>query len=196
MIPRLFLVTDRTLADDLPRVVERVTSSVRCAVLLREKDLPARELKALARDLRAITKAHDSQLIVSGRLDVALAAGADGVHCGGEAPAPADLRRIAPSSLMIGASIHGDERPPEGADYVFLSPVFPTRSKPGAAPIGLDGLREGIDRSNVPVIALGGIDATNAQGCLDAGAHGVALREGLMRANDETLAALRLLLVE
>lgn len=194
MIPRLFLVTDRALAADLPRAVDVALAGlggVACAVLLREKDLSGRALLGLARRLREITRAHGARLVVSGRFDVALAAEADGVHCGGEAPSPADLRRISPVGFLVGASIHAEERPPEGADYALLSPVFPTRSKPGATPLGLAGLRAGVSRSPVPVIALGGVDATNAGDCLAAGAHGVAMRGGWLHCGPDVAARLR-----
>lgn len=194
MIPRVFLVTDRALVDDLPRAVETVLARLPtglCAVLLREKDLPVRALLELAKTLRKITHDHASPLIVSGRIDVAIAAEADGVHCGGEAPYPADLRRVAPPGFLIGASIHGDERPPQGADYALLSPVFATNSKPGVAPIGLAGLRAGVARAGgIPIIALGGIDGSNAKACIEAGACGVGMREALMRVTDEIISSI------
>ncbi len=194
MIPRLWLVTDRRLTVDLAEAVRRALAVVDardCAVLVREKDLPVRELHALCAELRAITRDAGARLVVSGRLDVALAAVADGVHLGYEAPTVEAVRRVTPDGLLVGTSLHGDERPPPGAAYAFLSPVFATTSKPGAKPLGLEGLRGGAGAADVPVIALGGIDASNAAACLRAGAAGVAVRSAWIDADDTSLRALR-----
>jgi thiamine-phosphate diphosphorylase len=183
VIPKVFVVTDRKLAGDLVGAVGDVVNHLPCraAVLLREKDLPVRELVALARRLRTKDGLNDGDsLIVSGRLDVALAAGADGVHLGGEAPDFESIRRLAPAGFLVGVSIHGDELPPPEASYALLAPVFPTSSKPGAITLGLDGLRRTVSRTQVPIIALGGIDERNAPSCLEAGAHGIALRSAFM----------------
>ncbi len=192
MIPRLWLVTDRRLAPDLPSAVRRALTLLPgpdCAVVLREKELPARELLALARELRSVTRDYGTRLVVSGRVDVAVAAEADGVHLGFEAPPAEAIRRVVGPSLLVGVSVHGEERAPAAADYAFLSPVFATTSKPGAAALGLDGLRRGVQRSPVAIVALGGIDATRIAGCLGAGASGVALRSGWLGADEAGLAA-------
>jgi len=193
VIPPLFLITDRQLAPDPALAVARaldVLNDVLCAVILREKTLPVRELLTHARRLREVTRQHGALLIVSGRLDVALASEADGVHCGGEAPTTDSLRPIVPH-LLLGTSLHGSESPPASASYAFLSPVFATRSKPGANPIGLAGLAAGAERSSTPIVALGGIDASNAADCLRAGARAVALRSAWITADAAALRDLR-----
>lgn len=180
MLPRVWLVTDRRRARrPLPEAVALALQGFPrglAGVLLREKDLDGRSLVTLARTLRSITHEAGAPLVVSGRLDVALASGADGVHLGGEAPPFEAVRAIAPEGFLVGVSLHQREQPPEGASYAFLSPVFPTRSKPGAPTLGLDGLADGCRRAHpVPVYALGGIDTTNARACIEAGAFGIAV---------------------
>lgn len=186
MIPRVFVITDRRLAPRLVETVTRVLDQLplrAAAVVLREKDLPVRELVALGRALREATWRRKALFVVSGRFDVALACCADGVHLGGEAPAFDAVRAVVPKELLVGVSLHGDEAPCAGASYALLSPVFATRSKPGAVPLGLEGLRAGVARAGgVPIVALGGVDATNAAACLDAGAAAVALRGRFMGA--------------
>lgn len=193
-LPRLVLITDEQNAS-LPVVeaVERALSALpeRTAMLLvREKHLSARVLFELLVRLRPITSRHGAVLAVSTRLDVALAAGADAVQLGHDALSFEDARRLAPGSLKLGVSLHGDEIAPAGADWAFLSPVFPTPSKPGATCLGLDGLSAGTRRNHgVPVYALGGVDASRSGACLAAGAHGVAvLRAVLASATPERAA--------
>jgi thiamine-phosphate pyrophosphorylase len=194
VIPRLWLVTDRHLAHDLPQAVRRafaVLDASEVALVLREKDLPTRDLLALASTLRDLTGAAGAKLVVSGRFDVALAARADGVHLGREAPPSSAVRAATGETLLIGASLHGEETPPPGVDYVFLSPVFATTSKPGAAPMGIEGLQRGVRRADVPVVALGGVDPARAAACFAAGAAGVALRSGWLTADNAALESLR-----
>jgi len=183
---RLLLVTDRLRAPHPP--VEALQAALSAlpdggaAVILREKDMPARDLAALARRLRAVAAPHRARVIVNGRVDAALAAGADGVHLGGDAPPVQDVR-AAGVRFLVGVSLHGDERPPAGADYALLAPVFATPSKPGAAPLGLDALRR-CAASPVPVFALGGVTPANTAACLAAGAHGVAVRGAILGSVD------------
>ncbi len=186
MIPRVFIITDRAVAPEPAPTLAPVLSVLppgETAVVLREKDLPVREHLALGRALRALTKSHGALLIIAGRLDLALACGADGVHFGREAPSSEDARPLLPTSMLVGSSIHAGEPAPLLASYAFLSPIFPTSSKPLAAPLGLDGLRATAQRSRTPLVALGGIDESNAGRCLDSGASAVALRSRLLGAD-------------
>lgn len=199
-LPTLLLVTDRQAAAlPLVEAVARALDAVppgTCAILLREKGLPIRDLLGLARALRVVTNRHDSLLIVSGRLDVALLAGADGVHLGGEAPAFEEVRLLAPASLRVGVSLHGSESPPAGASYALVSPVYETPSKPGVPALGLDGLAATIARSGqVPIYALGGIDLPERmRACLAAGAAGVAIRGAVLASADPAAALKRLVI--
>lgn len=144
-------------------------------VQLREKDLSVREQLSLAQRVRALPNPHGTKILINDRLDVALAAGLDGVHLRGDAPAPSALRAGLPAGFLVGVSCHSleDVRRAESADFVVLGPVFESFSKPGYGPtIGLEGLRQAsVIR---PVYALGGITAANAPDCIAAGATGVA----------------------
>lgn len=193
MTPRLWLVTDRRLVPDVTAAARRalaVLPPTGCAIVLREKDLPTRDLMALATALRRLTRDRGARLVVSGRLDIALASDADAVHLGFEAPPAAAVRRVVGQALNVGVSLHGEEQAPAEADYAFLSPVFATTSKPGATPLGLGGLRRGVSRSSIPVVALGGIDASRIAACLTAGVAGVALRSGWLDVDDSALEAI------
>lgn len=146
-------------------------------IQVREKDLAARELYELVH--RFLSVCPRTRIIVNSRLDVALAAGAHGVHLPGCSPAPSALRAICRPGFLIGVSCHtvdelkAAER--EGADYAMLAPVFTPISKASALPpLGLDVLRRGCASVAIPVHALGGITAANAAACIEAGAAGVA----------------------
>jgi thiamine-phosphate pyrophosphorylase len=147
-------------------------------VQVREKDLGGARLAALVAELARQPEKQDTQLLVNERLDVALSSGADGVHLPSESMPVSEARRLAGSGNWVGVSCHGasdvERAEREGASYVLLSPVFETPSKPGVQPLGLD-LFKAICRSVlIPVFALGGITASNAEACIRAGAAGVA----------------------
>lgn len=161
---------DALVANIARRLVEGITM-----VQLREKDLPVRELLALARRVRALPNPHGAKILVNDRLDVALAAGLDGVHLRGDAPSPADLRFVTPAGFLFGVSCHSlaDVERAATADFVVLGPVFESLSKPGYGPaIGLDGVTKASRLARV--YALGGVTAKNAPACIAAGAIGVA----------------------
>jgi len=170
-------------------VLEKIRAGVQAGVDLiqiREKDLPAGELLALARQAVSIVRssAGKALVIVNDRLDVALAAGAAGVHLGGEsAPAREVVRWCragnAPASFRIGVSCHNVQETHEaesaGADYVLFGPIYDTPSKRSyGAPQGVAGLKEVCGAVRIPVIAIGGVNGENAPECIRAGAAGIA----------------------
>jgi len=168
-------------------------------VHIREKDLNAQALLQLAREAVSVARAAGSQgVIVNDRLDVALAAGAHGVHLGGVSLAADDVTRWAsagraPADFLVGVSCHsledaqGAEK--DGADYVFFGPVFDTPSKRSfGLPQGLDRLREACRAVKIPVVAIGGVNEKNASECVKAGAAGIAaIRMFQEAANVESL---------
>jgi thiamine-phosphate pyrophosphorylase len=196
-LPRILLITDRRRT---PRpLVEAVSLALSAmpegsaAVMLREKDLSDRELFDLARSLRELCSSRSAPLFVNGRLDVALAARADGVHLGGDAPRYGPVRALVPHSMAVGLSIHGDELPPASASWAVFSPIFKPSSKPGAQPLGLGPLREKCAfASTTPIFALGGIEASNAASCLKAGAYGVAVLASVLQQKEPGEAAAKL----
>lgn len=163
-------------------------------IQVREKDLGARELRDLVRSALALPSPHGSQtkcaqdstnglcagkIIVNGRMDVALAAGAAGVHLPAGSIGVDRWRAIAPQGFLIGVSCHTLDEVREaestGADYVLFGPVFAPLSKTSdLSPRGIEGLREAVRAVRIPVLALGGITKENTQMCVDAGAAGVA----------------------
>ena len=151
---------------------------------IREKDQPGRELLALARAAVALGNAKGARVIVNDRLDVALAAGAAGVHLGGESMPAREVvlwcrAGNAPREFTIGVSCHSVEEArgaeSSGANYIFFGPVFETPSKKAfGAPQGLARLSEVCRTVGIPTIAIGGVDESNGLECLRAGAAGVA----------------------
>lgn len=181
-------------ASDAPRLLAAVAAAARAGlegVLLREPRWEDGPLFAAARALRALLPG--GWLAVHDRPHVALAAGADAVHLGFRSlPAGLVRERLGgPGAPAIGRSTHAGDGPASwhGADYLFLGPVRDTPSKRGwREPIGLDGLREGIARARLPVLAIGGLRPEDARGVLQAGAHGLAVRAGILQAADPAAA--------
>jgi len=170
---RCYITDRKSCHGSLLDNIERVAAGGVEAIQIREKDLEARDLLALTTAAVDRTRHTGVSIIVNGRVDVALAAGAHGVHLRSNPIPPSEWKRLWPS-LMIGVSCHSkqDLGIALGADYVFLSPIFASPGK--GPPIGLTALREAVRNSPVPVLALGGITWQNAQECVRAGAAGVA----------------------
>ncbi len=129
-------------------------------------------------------------LLINDRFDLALAAGLEGVHLRDDGIAPSDLPASA-RPRWVGVSRHdlAGVRRSGGADYLCVSPVRRTPSKPGATPLGEEGLRTLCRAATVPVLALGGITLADLPGVLKAGAHGVAVLRGILGARDPLEAA-------
>ena len=185
----LYLVTDRTLS--LGRsTVEVVRAAIRggvSCVQLREKGCSTREFVDEARLLKALLAGTGVPLFINDRLDVALAVGADGVHLGQNDLAIADARRLVGNRMIIGISAESVadavRAEAEGADYIGASPVFTTPTKTDTAPpLGLDGLRAIRRAVQLPLVAIGGINADNAAQVLRAGADGLAVVSAIVSA--------------
>lgn len=164
------------------------------AVQLREKDLEGRALLDLGRTLRGPTAEAGVRLFVNDRVDVALAAGADGVHLGGGAFPPREVRALAPH-LQIAVSTHGAAELANAAaaglaSFAVFGPVFDTPSKRGLGSAqGLDRLHDACAAApGLPVLALGGVDVARAADCLAAGAAGVACIRPILSAADPAAA--------
>jgi thiamine-phosphate pyrophosphorylase len=205
--PPLLVISDRSQAKrPLPEIAEAAFRGGCRWFSLREKDLPAGERRDLLRMLVGLGRDYAATVTVHEDIEAAVATGAGGVHLpgGGDpwafspraCPVGAARRRL-PHGL-IGVSAHTPQEAAAqlaaGADYVTLSPIFLTESKPGYGPaVGLDALAEAARLSAGPVVALGGIDAGNLSACLAAGARGIAVMGDVMRAADPEAAARRLI---
>ena len=188
--PIICYVTGRkSLADG--EVGAGVLGKIRAAIAagvdwvqIREKDLSGRELLELARE--AVAAGGGARVIVNDRLDVALAAGAAGVHLGRESLRARDVVRWgrggggqAPADFLVGVSCHSLQEAREaesaGAAYIFFGPIFDTPSKRGMGePQGIARLGEICRGVRIPVLAIGGVSEENASECIRAGAAGIA----------------------
>ncbi|MDA8087957.1 MAG: thiamine phosphate synthase [Nitrospiraceae bacterium] len=188
---RLYLITGGPASGLLEAVGLALEGGVR-AVQLREKDLPVRELLDLALRLRELTWRHRARLFINGRVDVAIAARADGVHLGAAGMPPEAARGAmvrAGKELMIGVSTHSlkeaDAAQRAGADFITFGPVFDTPSKrPYGPPLGPARLAEAVMAVNVPVFAIGGIKYSGLKEVISTGVSGVALISGILGADD------------
>lgn len=185
----VYLVTDRSLScgrSTTEVVAAAVAGGVSC-VQLREKHLPVRELIAEAKQLVALLRPLNIPLLVNDRVDVVLAADADGVHLGQSDMNIHDARRILGQDHIIGISAEclddAIRAESEGADYIGISPVFTTATKKDIArPLGLEGVRQIRERVTLPLVAIGGISAVNAAEVVRAGADGVAVVSAIVSA--------------
>lgn len=201
------MITDRHRSRERGRrLVDTVTAAVSAgapAVLLREKDLATADRRALALELVAVTASHGADLLVAGDAGLASAVGAAGVHLAADQLPPARRgldRGSAPiPDLLVGRSCHDHAEVAAAVaasvDYVTLSPVATTASKPGyGPPLGPSGLAAlTVKAGDVPLLALGGVDAHNAGRFRAAGAYGVAVMGAVMAARDPADVVTRLL---
>lgn len=184
-----YLITGRKQCHPRPLtgVVEQACRQGIRAVQLREKDLGGRALFALAGELREITRKWEAKLIINDRTDVALAVGADGVHCRETGMSPGKIKNLQPS-MIVGSSVHSPgaarRAEKEGADFLLFGPVFYTASKSKyGPPQGIAALQEVAESAAVPVFAVGGVTPGRAPECRSAGAYGVAGISSIMSAD-------------
>ncbi len=174
---RRYYITDSIAAGGIELLLGFISRAAQDGVELiqiREKHLPPRDLLAVTRSAVAIAQPFGAKVLVNTRADIALAAGAAGIHLPANSIAPCELRAIAPAGFLIGVSTHNVEElaaaEAEGADFAVFGPVF--KDKPRA--LGIETLRAAVRAVSLPVFALGGIGAGNAAQCLAAGCAGIA----------------------
>ena len=177
-----YYITDRHSAGGVGPLlgyIERAIGDGVDQIQIREKDLAARELLLLTRRVVELSAGHATRILVNSRTDIAMAAGAHGVHLPADSISPQCLRAVAPRGFLVGVSTH--ERyeilaaQEGGADFVVFGPVFSPGSKTSRLPeSGPKGLRAAVQGLTIPVFALGGITPENADLCIHAGAAGIA----------------------
>jgi thiamine-phosphate pyrophosphorylase len=199
--PLLYYITDRKNVPEgnLLPVIERAVQAGIDLIQIRERDLDTRPLLALVEAALARARGTPTRILVNDRLDVALAAGAAGLHLPTHGFPVAEVRGHYPE-LLLGASCHSvDElrRAQEGgANFVVFGPVYETPSKKAyGPPLGLEKLAEAVRTATIPVLALGGITPANAGACLEVGAAGLAAISLFQTSRDlrETVCQLRAL---
>ena len=188
---RLLLVTDRhqTKGRALVPLLERVLTAGLLTVQLRERDLSARELVALAREVQAVTASSKSQLLINDRIDVALTLEGVGVHLRSNSLPISVARQLLGAQRLLGISVHSIEEAVQaeshGADYIILGPIYETPSKQMfGSPLGIHVLERACERVRIPIIGIGGVTAVRAREMRRAGAFGAAVITAILGAND------------
>jgi thiamine-phosphate pyrophosphorylase len=186
-VPRLHVVTDDAVLAR-PGWIEQALAllgSVTSPIALHVRG-PATDGSTLFEITTRLRRARreGSWVIVNDRVDVALAAGADGVHLARRSLPAAEARAILGSEPVLGASLHGSDEVAAarawGAEFAFVGTIFATPSHAGAAELGEQGLRAAVGRAGgLPLLAIGGVDVARVRGLVRAGAHGVAVVRGV-----------------
>ena len=197
---RLLVVTDRHHTNGRPLVplLQRVLTAAVPTIQLRERDLSARELVRLAREVQAVTVSRRSQLLINDRIDVALALEGVGVHLRSNSLPVTVARRLLGAQRLLGVSVHAVEEVMEaeaqGADYIVLGPIYETPSKQMfGPPLGIHTLEKACRLVRIPIIGIGGVTAARAHEMRRAGAFGVAVITAILGAADVESATRELL---
>jgi thiamine-phosphate pyrophosphorylase len=197
---RLLVVTDRHQTHGRPLVplLQRVLTAVAPAIQLRERDLSARELVTLAREVQAVTASRRAQLLINDRIDVALALEGVGVHLRSNSLPVSVARQMLGTQRLLGISAHSVEEAvqgaSQGADYIVLGPIYETPSKQlFGPPLGIHTLEKACRLVRIPIIGIGGVTAARAREMRHAGAFGAAVITAILGATDVESAARELI---
>ena len=195
----LYVITDEEISGGLSHaeIARRALAGGADVIQLRDKACGPGDLLRIGRVIREITRQTGALFIVNDRLDIALACNADGVHLGQDDLRAGVARQIAPHGFIIGVSVgtleEAIQAERDGADYLAISPVFPTASKYNAGPgHGLRVLQDIRRNVSIPIIAIGGINTGNVDDVIAAGADGVAVISAVVGSPDITAAARQL----
>jgi thiamine-phosphate pyrophosphorylase len=187
----LYCVTDRRLSSPLTpeEVVRAAVRGGATAIQLREKEISARQFIETGRALKTFLQPLGIPLIINDRIDVALGVGADGVHIGQHDMPYGDARRLLGPHAIIGLSVESMEQAAEAEnldiDYLGVSPIFSTPTKTDVTTEwGIEGLRLLRSQTRHVLVAIGGINASNAEMVIEAGADGLAVVSAICSAPD------------
>jgi len=189
----LYAITPDAEPERLIDIAAAVVRGGADVLQLRHKALPRGVLLELAKRLRELSAEADVVFIVNDHLDIALLAGADGVHLGDDDLSPAEARRLSPAGFLVGVSANTPDAArtavAAGADYLGCGPAFATPVKAAKAAIGADGVLAVERAVDVPVFAIGGIDPANVGELVAKGIRRACMIRGLSDAPDPEAAA-------
>lgn len=185
-LPHIYPITDAGISGLDHHVQARLLAASGCRFLqIRDKRATSRELYEEVLSTIREVRPLGAKLIVNDRVDIALAAGADGVHLGQGDLSPADARRLMGEAAIIGFSAHSVEQARQALglpiDYLAIGPIFDTRTKTDPDPtVGVEMIRQvRLAIGEMPLVAIGGINSTNLQQVLEAGADSAAIISGI-----------------
>ncbi|KOA21533.1 thiamine-phosphate synthase [Clostridium homopropionicum DSM 5847] len=186
----LYLITDRSFLNgrSLANCVREAIEGGVTLIQVREKDISTREFFKVAKEVKEVTTKYNIPLIINDRIDIALAIDADGIHLG-QSDMPIEIaRKILGKDKIIGISAgsisEALEAEKNGADYLGIGTVFFTGTKKDIEePIGIEGLKEIVNKIKIPSVAIGGINKNNCEEVMKAGVNGISLISAIL-AND------------
>ncbi len=192
---RLYVIITSSLPADVISLTHKCVAGGADCIQLRAKDAEDDKVFALAAEFVQICKEGGIFSIINDRADIAVAAGADGVHLGQNDLPVEQARKLALAPLIVGKSTHSPKELEatckEAPTYVSLGPVFPTPTKPSVAAVGLDYVKQGLEKladTGIGHVAIGGITPDNIEEVLEAGAGAIAVCAAVTKASDPTAA--------
>ncbi|YCI78330.1 thiamine phosphate synthase [Bacillus sp. R1-10] len=194
----LYLVTEESIAiEELTKIIAESVSGGVSIVQLREKNNSSLSFYKKASALKQLLNELSIPLIINDRVDIALAVGADGIHIGqDDLPLPV-VKKMVPEDMIVGVSVSTLEEALEaernGADYIGVGSVFPTKTKQDATLMALEDLGEICRSVSIPAVAIGGITADNMSALSDSGLSGTAVVSAIMNADNPKTASESLL---
>lgn len=194
----VYLVTDHRGKTDaeILNIIEQAIKGGTSVVQIREKTASTKEFYNLALKAKEITEKYNVPLIVNDRIDIALAVKSDGVHIGQDDMPAKVAREIIGEEMILGVSASTVEEAikaeSDGADYIGSGAVFPTATKDDADSVSKEELKEIVNSTSIPVVAIGGITIENAESLKDTGIDGFSVVSAIMNADDPKKASERL----
>ncbi|MCK1992758.1 thiamine phosphate synthase [Peribacillus muralis] len=195
---RLYLVTEESIAlESLTNIISESVSGGVSVVQLREKNQSSLSFYKKAAALKQVLNELSTPLIINDRVDIALAVGADGIHIGQDDLPLSVIKQMVPDEMIIGVSVSNLEEALEaernGADYLGVGSIFPTKTKQDATPMAIRDLEEICRSVSIPAVAIGGINADNIALLTEKGLAGAAVVSAIMEAKNPKMASSSLL---
>ena len=193
---KLYLVTNSDKFETEDLFLDAVASALKGGVdilQLREKNMPANKILELGKKVKLLCAEYGATFIVNDRVDIAYVLEADGVHLGQDDMDVESARKILGNNAIIGISTHAPEQAQkavnDGADYIGMGPVFTTPTKPGSPSVGLEYAKWVSENIKISAFAIGGIDLTNVQDVINAGAKKIAVVRAIINSDSPEKAA-------